>query len=252
MNRNVRPSLAAPFPLGDTPEWTPLKPETLVDKVVETLIAQAARGVILPGDRIVETDLARKLGVSRVPVREALRLLESYGIVLNEPYKGIRLRPLTNQWVHDLAEARAALETSAAHRALDCGRYSGGWLAPMEAAVAEMELMAARQDAYGLAAADAAFHRALCQLGGNSVVLDMWETLGRQSTILFGLATLGKPMPSIVDEHHDLVRVFAKGDRRAIAAALHEHIVTMNEAVDYEAIQQERRRLRDATEEGTE
>ena len=56
-----------------------------------------ARAVLLPGDRIVEAELARKLGVSRVPVREALRLLESQGVVVNEPYKGIRLRPVTNR-----------------------------------------------------------------------------------------------------------------------------------------------------------
>lgn len=244
MNRHVRASLAAPQPPGETPEWTRLKPETLVDKVIEALISQAARGVILPGDRVVETDLARKLGVSRVPVREALRLLESYGIVINEPYRGIRLRPLTNAWVHDLAEARAALEISAAHRAVDAGRHRDGWLISMEAAVAEMELMAARGDAYGLAAADAAFHREMCRLGANSVVLDLWETLARQSTILFGLATLGKPMPSIVDEHHCLIRVFHSGDKAALTATLGEHIIAMNEAVDYEAIQDERRHAR--------
>lgn len=244
MIRQTRASLAALPASEDAPAWTRLKPETLVDKVVEALIAQAARGAVLPGDRIVETDLAQKLGVSRVPVREALRLLESYGIVLNEPYKGIRLRPLTNQWVRDLAQARAALETTAAHSAIDAGRHRGPWLRPMEAAVVEMGATAKRKDAYGLAVADAAFHRELCKLGGNGVVLDLWETLGRQSTILFGLATLGKAMPSIVEEHRDFLRAFARGDKTAIAAALCEHIVTMNEAVDFEAIQEERRQAR--------
>lgn len=114
----------------------------------------------------------------------------------------------------------------------------------MEDAVLEMELTAARKDAYGLALADAAFHRELCRLGGNGVVLDLWETLGRQSTVLFGLATLGKPMPSIVDEHREFLRVFAHGDKTAIASALREHIVAMNEAVDYEAIQEQRRQAR--------
>lgn len=244
MDRHIRLSVAALPPPQDAPEWTRLKPETLVDKVVEAVIAQAARGAILPGDRIVEADLARKLGVSRVPVREALRLLESHGIVLNEPYKGIRLRPLTNRWVRDLAQARAALEISAAHSAIDGGRHRGDWLQPMQDAVVEMGRTAKRKDAYGLALADAAFHRELCRLGGNGVVLDLWETLGRQSTILFGLATLGKPMPSIVDEHRDFLRDLACGDKKAIAAALHEHIVAMNGAVDYEAIQEERRQAR--------
>ncbi|MET0606616.1 MAG: GntR family transcriptional regulator [Beijerinckiaceae bacterium] len=245
----AEPTRAQPPPAaaaGEPPEWRPLQPQRLVDLVIEALISQAARGAVLPGDRIVETELARKLGISRVPVREALRLLESQGIVLNEPYKGIRLQPVTNRRVHDLIEARTALETSAAHRAVANGHNRGAWLEPLRAAVAEMDLMAARGDSYGLAAADTAFHRALCRLGGNSVVLDLWETLARQSTIIFGLATLGKPMPAIVEEHRDLLAVFERGDDRAIAETLHQHITVMNLAVDYEAILAARRAERDA------
>lgn len=241
---DVAASISAPAGADD--DWRPLQPQTLVDLVIDALISQAARGAVLPGDRIVEAELARKLGISRVPVREALRLLESQGIVVNEPYKGIRLRPVTNRRVHDLIEARTALETSAAHRAVAAGHNRDGWIAPLRAAVDEMDLMAARKDAYGIAAADTNFHRALCRLGGNSVVLDLWETLSRQSTIIFGLATLGKPMPAIVDEHRELLSVFETGDRAAIADILHQHITVMNLAVDYEAILDERRGRRDA------
>jgi DNA-binding GntR family transcriptional regulator len=245
MHRNISSILAVVPPPSNDDGWQPLQPQTLVDRVVEAIISQAARGVILPGDRIVESDLGRKLGVSRVPVREALRLLESHGIVVNEPYKGIRLRPLTNARVKDLVEARTSLETSAAHRAVDAGHHRGDWVAPLQRAIAEMDHTAARGDAYGLAAADTAFHRSLCRLGGNMVILDLWETLARQLTIVFGLATLGKPMPSIAEEHHDLLRVLMTGDKAATTAALHEHITIMNLAVDYEAIQDERRRARD-------
>ena len=100
------------------PDWQPLQPQTLVDHAIEAIIAGAAAGLILPGDRIVEVDLARKLGVSRVPVREALRLLESQGVVVSEPYKGIKLRPVTNERVSDLIEARIALEASAVARTI--------------------------------------------------------------------------------------------------------------------------------------
>jgi DNA-binding GntR family transcriptional regulator len=244
MDRHRRSSLAVVPPSPDDGAWQPLQPQTLVDRVVEAIMAQAARGVLLPGDRIGESDIGRKLGVSRVPVREALRLLESHGIVVNEPYKGIRLRPLTNQWVKDLVEARTSLETSAAHRAVDAGHHRAPWVDPLERAIADMDLMAARSDAYGLAAADTVFHRELCRLGGNTVVLDLWETLARQLTIVFGLATLGKPMRSIAEEHHDLLKVLMTGDKEAIRSILHEHITIMNLAVDYEAIQEERRRAR--------
>jgi DNA-binding GntR family transcriptional regulator len=222
-------------------DWQPLQPQTLVDLVIDAIVPAAAAGAILPGDRIVESDLAKKLGVSRVPVREALRLLESQGIVVNEPYKGIRLRPISNQRVHDLIEARAALEQSAVARALAAGRNKAADLAPLREAVAEMDLMAARGDAYGLALADMRFHRALCQLSGNSVTLDLWDTLSRQFIIIFGLATLSKPMSSIVDEHHEMVAALESGDLARIAKTLGEHITVMNDAVDYESVVARRR-----------
>lgn len=230
----------------DTHLWPQLVPQTLVEKVAETVIAQAARGVIMPGDRIVESELGRRLGVSRVPVREALRMLESQGIVVNEPYKGIRLREVTNRRVRDLIEARTALETTAAHRAVDARRHLPPWTAAMETATETMAEMAARGDAYGLAAADTAFHRALCMLGGNSVIVDLWETLAQQLTIIFGLATTGKTMPSVVDEHRELLAALRTGRKRRIAAALRTHIAVMNVTVDYEAIVEARRAARSA------
>jgi DNA-binding GntR family transcriptional regulator len=241
----TRPSLASDGGDQISADWQPLQPQTLVDLAIEAIIAGAAAGLVLPGDRLVEADLARKLGVSRVPVREALRLLESQGIVVNEPYKGIRLRPVTNSRVSDLIEARIALEASATARAVNAGRNKGAHLDALRAAVAEMELMAARGDAYGVAVTDTRFHRALCRLGGNSVTLDLWETLARQCTILFGLATFGKPMHGVLDEHRDLLAVFEGGDIDAIEQALDEHITVMNRAMDYEAIVARRRAERD-------
>lgn len=226
-------------------DWQPLQPQTLVDHAIEAIIAGAAAGLILPGDRIVEVDLARKLGVSRVPVREALRLLESQGVVVSEPYKGIRLRPVTNERVSDLIEARIALEASAVIRAVAAGRNRGSHLDALRSAVTEMELMAARGSAYGVAVADTAFHRALCRLGGNSVTFDLWETLAPQCTIIFGLATFGKPMSGVVEEHVDLLAAFEAGDIGVITRTLDEHITIMNHAMDYEAIVARRRRERD-------
>src|SRR5215204_4871113 len=74
----------------------PVQPRTMVEQAAEAIVAAAARGVFLPGDRLVEAEIARDLGISRVPVREALRLLESQGIVVGTPYKGMRLMQVTN------------------------------------------------------------------------------------------------------------------------------------------------------------
>ena len=218
-----------------------LQPRTLVHQVIDALVAGASEGLILPGDRIIEAELALQLGVSRVPVREALRVLESQGIVVNEPYKGIRLTPVTPERIDQLIEVRVALETTAAVRSMRLGQNDGPHVAALEAIVQQMELMAARNDVFGFATADTSFHRSLCGFAGNAVLSDMWEMLARQMTIIFGLSTLGKPMASIVEEHRALIKVFRSGDVQDMAREINEHIDVEIHKVDLENIIAKRR-----------
>ena len=227
--------------VSTTPAFLKLQPRTLVHQVIDALVAGASEGLLLPGDRIVETELAAQLGVSRVPVREALRVLESQGIVVNEPYKGIRLTPVTPQRIDQLIEVRVALETTAALAAMRQGRNGAEQLAELERIVQEMETMAARNDVFGFATADTSFHRSFCGFAGNTVLSDMWEMLARQMTIIFGLSALGKPMPAIVEEHRTLIRVFASGDAADMAHAISEHIDVEIHKVDLENIIARRR-----------
>ena len=218
-----------------------LQPRTLVHQVIDALVAGASEGLILPGDRIIEADLAEQLGVSRVPVREALRVLESQGIVINEPYKGIRLTPVTPERIDQLIEVRVALETTAASRAIRLKLNDGPHLQELESIVHDMENMAERNDVFGFATADTNFHRSLCSYAGNDVLSDMWEMLARQMTIIFGLSALGKPMTAIVEEHWELIRVFRSGKVADMARAISDHIDVEIHKVDLEKIIAKRR-----------
>lgn len=218
-----------------------LQPRTIVHRVIEALVSAAANGVILPGDRIIEGDIASRLGVSRVPVREALRVLESQGVVLNEPYKGIRLMPVTPERIDHLIEVRVALESKAASRIIKQGLNRGRALDPLRHAIADMQAMCARNDVFGFASADTQFHRELCLLSGNDVLYSMWEMLARQMTIIFGLSTMGKPMSAVVEEHKLLMQAFESGDERAIQEAITEHIDVEIHKIDLERIIDRRR-----------
>ena len=233
--------LVAPAAPSTPPAFSKLQPRTLVHRVIDALVAGASQGLILPGDRIIEAELALQLGVSRVPVREALRVLESQGIVVNEPYKGIRLRPVSPERIDQLIEVRVALETTAAARSMRLRHNDGKHLASLETIVQQMETMAARNDVFGFATADTSFHRTLCGFAGNAVLSDMWEMLARQMTIIFGLSTLGKPMPSIVEEHRALIKVFRSGDARDMAREINQHIDVEIHKVDLENIIAKRR-----------
>ena len=91
--------------------------KTLVEQVVDRIVEAAARGIFLPGDRVVEAEVARRLQVSRVPVREALRLLESQGIVENIPYRGMRLMDVSVARLEKVLKVRLVLEQLAAEEA---------------------------------------------------------------------------------------------------------------------------------------
>ena len=218
----------------------------MVDHAVAAIVSGASRGVILPGDRIVEADLVGALGMSRVPIREALRILESQGVVTSLPYKGIRLMEVTHERLEQVLDVRSTLEILAVRRALGAGRNRPRDIDLLKHARHELQLMAERDDTYGFALADAGFHRQLVQLADNPVLSVLWESLARQVTIIVGLATLGKPMRDIVLEHDLLIDVYASGDVEAMVRELHEHIVVMAHGIDFDAIIEERRRVRDA------
>ena len=221
--------------------WAPARPRTLVDHAVDAVLSAASRGLILPGDRLTEPDLALHLNMSRVPIREALRVLESQGVVVSEPYKGIRLMEVTPERLAHLIDVRVPLEMLACRRAIEAGRNGHRQIAALGGAIAELDLMRQRDDVFGFASADTAFHRCLIGFAGNVVLSMLWESIARQLTVIFGLSTMGKPMATIVDEHRRLTAVFAAGDLAAMDREIEDHIRVQTFDVNYEAVVANRR-----------
>lgn len=222
---------------------TAIRPITLVDQVVDAFIQAAAEGRILPGDRVVEADIATELQVSRVPVREAFRLLESQGIVVNTPYRGMRLMDVDARRLHQILVVRTSLEQLAARGAAEAYRRDPGVITGLERALSDMKRAVEGQDGFALARADIAFHRALCLSADNGVLLQLWETLSRRLTIIFGLAALEKHLESIYQEHVEFLDFVKKGDLTALQIAVEEHIVRQGETVDFEGLITARRQL---------
>lgn len=238
----VAPLAAEPHALHT---WEPAKPRTLVDHAVEAILSAAARGLILPGDRIVEPDLVSRLGMSRVPIREALRQLESQGVVVSEPYKGIRLQQISQARLMQIIDVRISLEGLASRRAIELGHNGRRQIDKLHSAIDELSLMSARGDIYGFASADTNFHRILCSFADNPVLCGLWESIARQLTVIFGLSTIGKPMEEIIDEHSRLTKVFASGDIAKMEAEIDQHVRIQALDVNYEAIIAERRAQRE-------
>ena len=228
-------------PAIDVGAWEAPRPKTLADHACEVILAAAVRGVLLPGDRLVEKDLCNMLGISRVPLREALRTLESQGIVTSEPYRGIRLMSVSREKLDQILDVRVVLESLACRRAIEAGRNDERAIARLTQAVEELRAAGERDDIYGFAKADTDFHRTLCSFAGNPVLSAQWETLARQLTVVFGLSTLGKSIETIVDEHLLLLRVFQSGDLAATEEAVRQHILVQPHEVDFDKVIAERR-----------
>ncbi len=212
----------------------------MVEQAAEAIVAAAARGIFLPGDRLVEAEIARDLGISRVPVREALRLLESQGIVVSTPYKGMRLMQVTNAGVAALMRVRLALETLAVQEAL---RALGGpeRFATLNHAAASYALAVRLGDPAPIVLADEAFHAELCRVSGNPVLLALWQGLARQLSVVWGLAHQSRPRPETVAEHQALIAALEEGDEGPALDSLGRH-VNWHRDFDFETVLAERRR----------
>lgn len=214
----------------------PLQAKTLVDQVVDAIVEATATGVFLPGDRVVEAEVARSLNVSRVPVREALRILESQGIVINERYRGMRLMDVSVDRLEKILKVRTALETLAVQEILEAKRSNPDILAPLEEIVDKLHEAVRKGDPYGVASLDTEFHRTLCRLSGNDVLLRMWEPLSRQLTIIFGLSTLKRELKMIAEEHDQLLADLKGGKDAPVIEQLKTHILDYTRQIDYEEL----------------
>jgi DNA-binding GntR family transcriptional regulator len=237
------PTVVAPEAsrLDDSPtrRMAPVQPRTMVEQAAEAVVSAAARGAFLPGDRLVEAEIARDLGISRVPVREALRLLESQGIVVSTPYKGMRLMQVTNRGVAELTRVRAALEVLALKEIATAGRGEAAIVAARRAATIYEQALAGGDQA-AIVAADVALHGEICRASGNAVLHALWSSLARQLAVIWGLGQGARSGPEVVAEHRALLDHLARGDAPRAQAALEAHLA-WHEAFDFEAAIEARR-----------
>ena len=178
---------------------------SLGERVADAIVEAIAQGELQPGARVPEVELATRLGVSRVPVREALKILGTQGIVETTLHRGACIVPVDERRVQQIREVRLALEQLAAPDARRVLRAEPARLDRLQAVIRRMEERAARRDWSGVNKADIAFHRELVLASGNPIVLPLWEGLARHVRIVFGFEIQGLvDQLAIVAEHQEL------------------------------------------------
>ncbi len=224
--------LASTDEMPESPSLGPLRAPTFVDHVVSAIVSRAALGKILPGNRINELGLAKELGISRAPIREALRMLVALGVVENTPYQGMRLAPLPPERVRQINKVRLELEKLSLREVPDLAR-SEPLRATLQNIIEDMKTAARKEDRLGLANLDADFHETLMKAANNPVLLKLWQMLRPQLVIIFGLATLKKSLRKVVDEHRALLAGFGSLSPEKLAGLMEEHILADNLSIDF-------------------
>lgn len=180
------------------------------------------RGELAPGEVINQVELSRRFGVSRAPLREALRQLENDGLVTNVAYRGTIVAPLTARSIRELLAVRQLFETYAARQIISGADTKA--IEDLEAIVEEMQRSADAGDLDGLNAADVAFHTRIVRSSTNRLMGDIWDRyvpLIRRTLMLRNRAN--QDLASLIQLHRDLVNALKSGDVEQLTNAYAMH-----------------------------
>ena len=193
----------------------------LADQVKERLLDGILTGRFAPDSRIVETQVARELGTSQAPVREALRGLEALGVVEITPFRGARVRRPTRRELLEAYAIRTALESLGARLAVP--QLGDDDLEELSACVDEMQAAARDDDGAGVAAADARFHGRILELADNATLVRVWRSLEPFSRTYITLVVPGADPRWSADLHVPILDSLRRRDVDAVVAALERH-----------------------------
>jgi DNA-binding GntR family transcriptional regulator len=210
-----------------------VQPRVLRQEVLAALRAAILSNEIPPGSRLLEADVATRMGVSRAPVREAMRQLEQEGLVESFAHRGAVVIGLPEDEIDAIYELRALIEAKAIARA--CESATPDDLARLDAMVDEMRGALKRRDIDELAEIDLRFHGTIVALSSFSLLRHIWSSLDGLVRVR-SYQALDRPgaaaryfIEHSIASHERLAEVIRKRDPVAAAAAAREHILEVPE-----------------------
>jgi DNA-binding GntR family transcriptional regulator len=186
--------------------------------VLEAIKHRILTGQLSPGQALVEADLAAQFGVSKTPVREALKTLAGTGLVVMSQYKGVTVRTVDAAMAREVYDVRLLLEPEALRRTITLDAS----LAPAQEALVRAE---DAQDRADRSLANRDFHRALYLPCGNPLLARMLDEVRDQAALVSTVAWAADPSwEREAHEHQEILRVALAGDAQEAGRLLHAHI----------------------------
>jgi DNA-binding GntR family transcriptional regulator len=203
----------------------PLPDQSLADAVADRLREAIRNGEYTPGQRLVERTLSDRLGVSHIPVREALTKLEDEGLVVRLPRRGARVAKLSPTSVAEVSSMRVLLEAFVVRRA--CERWTPRAERDLTRLADRMVAAAQKGDVATVLDLDHRFHERLWEQADHSILLEVASGLrGRINSFLRAAIQTLSPDELIAHamNHHLLTQTIATGDAEAAVEAMRIHI----------------------------
>lgn len=204
------------------------KAVSLRHKITDDIRKAIFRGKLKPGSRLREIEMSKQMGVSRGPIREAMRMLEQEGLLFSQPYKETMVAEITGEEVSEvLIPIRLTIELFTIRKALP--RLNEDHLDSLRAIVADMKEGAARKDIYKMADCDLAFHEYLVNLSEMSHMIGIWTSIYNRIRLHFiTQADAYEDLNDLYRAHEKLLQTIIEGSPEKIAQALTSHIQDVN------------------------
>lgn len=209
----------------DMNEYLPLR-----DVVFNTLRRAILKGELKPGERLMEIALAERLGVSRTPIREAMRKLELEGLVVMIPRRGAQVANITEKDLNDVLEVRIALENVAIEKA--CRNMTKEDMSRLYVAAKGFEHIIGEGNLVKLAEADVAFHEIIYQASDNNRLIQTLNNL-REQIYRYRVEYLkdAETRDVLVQEHEELTRAIKERDVERAQRISFEHIENQRKGI---------------------
>lgn len=206
-------------------EYLPLR-----DVVFKTLRQEILTGELKPGERLMEIHLANRLGVSRTPIREAIRMLELEGLVTMIPRRGAEVANITEKNLRDVLEVRRVLDALAV--SLACDRITDEEKEQLRFACDTFKRAAETKNVTTIARADVALHDIIIKAAGNDRLAQIVSNLGEQMyRYRFEYIKDESKHQSLIEEHRVIYESIVRHDKQTAAEAVKMHIDNQEKSI---------------------
>jgi DNA-binding GntR family transcriptional regulator len=197
---------------------------SLADQIYDHLFQAIISGKLKPGEKLVENELCKEFGISRAPIRESFRVLESEGLIVIQPRKGTHVKALTREDIEEAFAVRESLESLAAKLAVP--HMTETEMNALANLIKEMDNAIKKRDSESFRRANVSFHEVFIRASRNRILLNILEMLGKgiwmRISSMYYQSTEGFTLSNA--KHKEIWKAYKNEDEVRIKKLVEEHI----------------------------